>query len=124
MPERSEPDLHPQALAAAPPEVLLDQLVHVSERLRHYGRWKQELQDALTVRHELGQVADQVELPDAVVSFCAGRVSYDYPAAVTDLEEALQQARESAIALGQAQQRCGRPFWTVRERPSPHRRPQ
>lgn len=100
---------------SAPAVVLLDQLVHVTERIRHYNRWKQLLNDALTLRHELGQLADSQEHDGHLIFYSSGRLSYDYPPAVKELEAALQEARDAAISLGQVAVRCGKPFWTVRE---------
>ena len=112
---QSSPLFDPFAIENAPAQVLLDQLVHVTDRIKHYTRWKQLLNDALTLRHELGQLDDSQEHDGYLIFYSAGRLSYDYPPPVKELEAALQEARDAAIALGQVEVRCGKPFWTVRE---------
>lgn len=95
--------------------MLLDQLIHVTDRIRHYTRWKQLLNDALTLRHELGQLDEHQEHDGHLIFYNSGRLTYEYPPAVKELEAALQEARDAAISLGQVRVRCGKPFWTVRE---------
>ena len=113
--DQARPAFDPFVIESAPAEVLLDQLVHVTDRIKHYTRWKQLLNDALTLRHELGQLAESQEHDGCLIFYSAGRLSYAYPPAVKELEAALQEARDTAVALGQVKVRCGKPFWTVRE---------
>ncbi len=103
------------AVRHANPLAVLDALIHVSDRLRHYGRWKEELSGRLTALLELGQLEASTSHDGHLFTFSPGRRSYDYPEEVIALEAELQEARAVAIASGKARERLGKPFWTVRE---------
>tara|TARA_R100000482_G_scaffold18441_1_gene5295 strand:- start:685 stop:1056 length:372 start_codon:yes stop_codon:yes gene_type:complete len=53
---------------------------------------------------------------DTCYVFCPGRVSFDYSECedVKHLEENLRVAKSVAAATGQAQEKQGKPFWSVR----------
>ena len=73
--DQAPPAFDPFVIESAPAEVLLDQLVHVADRIKHYTRWKQLLNDALTLRHELGQLADSQEHDGCLIFYSAGRLT-------------------------------------------------
>jgi hypothetical protein len=49
------------------------------------------------------------------ISWSAGKVAYDYPADVQELEGKLKAAKDAAKAAGTAKKTTGNPFWTIKK---------
>jgi hypothetical protein len=54
-------------------------------------------------------------------AFChsPGRLTYDFPLAVQQIEQQLKAAKENAIQQGSATEKRGKPFWTIRPPKTP-----
>jgi hypothetical protein len=48
------------------------------------------------------------------ISWSAGKVTYDYPADVQDLDKKLKAAKDAAKAAGTANKTTGKPFWIIK----------
>jgi DNA recombination-dependent growth factor C len=70
--------------------------------------------DALRQAVDDGDLDPQFQHNDAKFDLRPGRVSYDYPPAVTSLSIQLKDAQAAAVADGTATQKRGEPFWVVK----------
>ena len=97
---------------------LLDSLLLATEQADAWADHRRALLDTLSTHHDLGHVDDRFDHAGWSIQYSPGRRSYDYPAAVIELEAQLQEAREAAVVAGTAVQKPSKPFWIVR-RPKP-----
>ena len=108
-----------QAIAADPSGMAADDLLDHLTRLRTI-KAALEPADAKAL-DRLDELADAGEIDrggfshdDWPISWSAGKVAYDYPDDVKELEKRLKAAREAAKAAGTATKTTGNPFWTIK----------
>jgi DNA recombination-dependent growth factor C len=70
--------------------------------------------DALRQAVDDGDLDPQFQHNDVKFDLRPGRVSYDYPPAITNLSLQLKDAQAAAVADGTATQKRGEPFWVVK----------
>jgi hypothetical protein len=51
---------------------------------------------------------------DWAFAHSTGRLSYEFPPVVQQIEQQLKAAKEAAIQQGSASEKRGKPFWTIR----------
>jgi hypothetical protein len=96
--------------------VLLAEIVAASNALELAEANKRRLLDQLSTWRDMGRVDDKLTTASGyALQWSAGRLSYDYPADVVDLEARLQAAREAAVATRRATPKPAKPFWIVRK---------
>jgi hypothetical protein len=109
-------------LAAAPPapvltaagEVDLDALLDAVTAIKAQQQQLEPLLEALNTAMATGQVDPSFSHNDWAFCHSPGRLTYDFPVAVQQIEQQLKAAKESAIQLGSAKEKRGNPFWTIR----------
>lgn len=69
--------------------------------------------DALRSAVDSGDLDPQFQHNDAKFDLRPGRVSYDYPQAVTDISLRLKDAQAEAVANGTATAKRGEAYWVV-----------
>ena len=104
-------------------EQLLDELAHLKFQQRALELKIKDVQAKLTVHvaagdmeHLAGESDNTYQYDNINYVFSAGRVTYDYSNCedVIAAQDNLKELQSTAIALGQATQKLGTPFWTVR----------
>jgi hypothetical protein len=96
--------------------VLLAEIVAATTALELAEANKRRLLDQLSWWRDLGRVDDKLTTESGyALQWSAGRLSYDYPTDVVELEAQLQAAREAAVATRRATAKPSKPFWIVRK---------
>lgn len=102
-----------------PAAMSLDDLTAaILEATHQLNSWEQRRRDLLSeleTRHDLGQVPDKFQHNGYGFSWSPGRRSYVWPDSVLDLQAAVKQAQETAIATGAAVEKPSTPYWTVKQ---------
>jgi hypothetical protein len=113
-------------LAAAPPapvltaagEVDLDALLNavtaIKAQQKELEQQIEPLLEALNTAMATGQLDPSFSHNDWAFSHSPGRLSYEFPAPVQQIEQQLKAAKENAIQQGSATEKRGKPFWTIR----------
>ena len=110
-------------LLAAPPapaadaadlDVLLDAVTAIKAQQKALEQQLEPLLESLNTAMATGQLDPSFSHNDWAFSHSPGRLTYDFPAAVQQIEQQLKAAKESAIQLGSAKEKRGNPFWTIR----------
>ena len=115
-------------LAAAPPalaadaadlDALLDAVTALKAQQKELEQQLEPLLEALNTAMASGQLDPSFSHNDWAFSHNPGRLTYDFPAAVQQIEQQLNAAKDSAIQQGSATEKRGKPFWTIRAPKSP-----
>ena len=115
-------------LAAAPPalaadaadlDALLDAVTALKAQQKELEQQLEPLLEALNTAMASGQLDPSFSHNDWAFSHNPGRLTYDFPAAVQQIEKQLKAAKDSAIQQGSATEKRGKPFWTIRAPKSP-----
>lgn len=93
---------------------LLDQITDLKAEHKRLEQQLEALLLSLSAAMASGQLDPAFSHNDWAFSHSAGRLSYAYPAAVEQLERQLKAAKEAAIQQGNATEKRGKPFWTIR----------
>ena len=113
-------------LAAAPPapvltaagevdlDALLDAVTAIKAQQKELEQQLEPLLEALNTAMASGQLDPSFTHNDWAFCHSPGRLTYDFPVAVQQIEQQLKAAKESAIQLGSAKEKRGNPFWTIR----------
>ena len=110
-------------LAAAPPacpaeaadlDALLDSVTAIKAQQKELEQQLEPLLEALNTAMASGQLDPSFSHNDWSFSHSPGRLTYDFPAAVQQIEKQLKAAKEAAIQQGSATEKRGNPFWTIR----------
>ena len=110
-------------LAPAPPapvaeavdlDGLLDRVTALKAQQKELEQQLEPLLEALSTAMATGQLDPSFSHNDWAFCHSPGRVTYDFPAAVRQIEQQLKAAKESAIQQGSATEKRGKPFWTIR----------
>ena len=118
-------------LAAAPPapaadaaadadlDALLDAVTALKAQQKELEQQLEPLLEALNTAMASGQLDPSFSHNDWAFSHSPGRLTYDFPAAVQQIEKQLKAAKDSAIQQGSATEKRGKPFWTIRAPKAP-----
>ena len=113
-------------LAAAPPapvadavteadlDALLDAVTAIKARQKQLEQQLEPLLEALNTAMATGELDPSFSHNDWAFCHSPGRLTYDFPAAVQQIEKQLKAAKEAAIQQGSATEKRGNPFWTIR----------
>jgi hypothetical protein len=93
---------------------LLDQITDLKAEHKRLEQQLEALLLSLSAAMASGQLDPAFSHNDWAFSHSPGRLSYAYPAAVEQLERQLKAAKEAAIQQGNATEKRGKPFWTIR----------
>ena len=111
------PDTAPHAALDSGGDALGGLLDQITDLKAEHKRLEQQLEAlllSLSAAMASGQLDPAFSHNDWAFSHSAGRLSYAYPAAVEQLERKLKAAKEAAIQQGNASEKRGKPFWTIR----------
>ena len=107
-------------LAPAPPasaadlDALLDAVTAIKAQQKELEQQLEPLLEALSEAMATGQLDPAFSHNDWAFCHSPGRLTYDFPVAVQQIEQQLKAAKESAIQQGSATEKRGKPFWTIR----------
>jgi hypothetical protein len=113
-------------LAAAPPapvltaaeevdlDALLDAVTAIKAQQKELEQQLEPLLEALNTAMASGQLDPSFSHNDWAFSHSPGRLTYDFPSAVQQIEKQLKAAKEAAIQQGSAKEKRGNAFWTIR----------
>jgi hypothetical protein len=100
--------------AAEPIEALLDAVTALKAQQKQLEQELEPLLEALSAAMDAGELDPSFSHNDWAFTHNPGRLSYDFPLAVQQIEQQLKAARDAAIQQGSATEKRGRPFWTIR----------
>jgi hypothetical protein len=115
-------------LATAPPacpadatdlDGLLDAVTAIKARQKQLEQQLEPLLEALNAAMAAGQLDPAFSHNDWAFAHSPGRLSYDFPPVVQQIEQQLKAAKDSAIQQGSATEKRGKPFWTIRAPKTP-----
>jgi hypothetical protein len=107
----------PAEAASAPSDAideLLDAITAIKAQQKQLEQQLEPLLEALNTAMASGQLDPSFSHNDWAFSHSPGRLTYDFPAAVQQIEKQLKAAKEAAIQQGSATDKRGNPFWTIR----------
>ncbi|MCX5931236.1 MAG: hypothetical protein NTW83_05260 [Cyanobacteria bacterium] len=104
----------PSAPAAEAIDALLDAVTALKARQKQLEQQLEPLLEALSVAMEAGELDPSFSHNDWAFSHNPGRLSYEFPPAVQQIEQQLKAARDAAIQQGSATEKRGKSFWTIR----------
>ena len=93
---------------------LLDALTAIKAQQKQLEQQLEPLVEALSEAMAAGQLDPSFSHNDWGFAHSPGRLTYDFPLAVQQIEQQLKVAKESAIQQGSATEKRGKPFWTIR----------
>ena len=102
------------AAADADLDALLDAVTTLKAQQKELEQQLEPLLEALNTAMASGQLDPSFSHNDWAFSHSPGRLTYDFPAAVQQIEQQLKAAKESSIQQGSAKEKRGKPFWTIR----------
>jgi hypothetical protein len=111
------PDTAPHAALGSGEDALgglLDQITALKAEHKKLEQQLEALLLSLNAAMASGQLDPAFSHNDWAFSHSPGRLSYAYPSEVEQLERQLKAAKEAAIQQGNATEKRGKPFWTIR----------
>jgi hypothetical protein len=93
---------------------LLDALTAIKAHQKQLEQQLEPLLEALCEAMAAGQLDPSFSHNDWGFAHSPGRLTYDFPLAVQQIEQQLKAAKETAIQQGSATEKRGKPFWTIR----------
>jgi hypothetical protein len=93
---------------------VLDAITALKARQKQLEQELEPLLEVLSAAMAAGQLDPSFCHNDWAFSHSPGRLSYDFPAPVLELERQLKAARDAAIRQGTASEKRGKPFWSIR----------
>jgi hypothetical protein len=93
---------------------LLDALTAIKAQQKQLEQQLEPLLEALCEAMATGQLDPSFSHNDWGFAHSPGRLTYDFPLAVQQIEQQLKAAKETAIQQGSATEKRGKPFWTIR----------
>ena len=118
-------------LAAAPPapvadavteadlDALLDAVTAIKAQQKELDQQLEPLLESLNTAMATGRLDPSFSHNDWAFAHSTGRLSYEFPPVVRQIEQQLKSAKEAAIQQGSATEKRGKPFWTIRAPKSP-----
>lgn len=113
------------AATPAPPaevadlDALLDAVTTIKAQQKQLEQQLEPLLEALNAAMATGQLDPAFLHNNWAFAHSPGRLSYDFPPAVQQIEQQLKAAKDSAIQQGSATEKRGKPFWTIRAPKTP-----
>ena len=104
---------------AADLDALLDAVTTIKTRQKQLEQQLEPLLEALNTAMAAGQLDPAFAHTDWAFAHSPGRLSYDFPPVVQQIEQQLKAAKDSAIQQGSATEKRGKPFWTIRAPKTP-----
>jgi hypothetical protein len=104
---------------AADLDALLDAVTAIKARQKELEQQLEPLLEALNAAMAAGQLDPAFSHNDWAFAHSPGRLSYDFPPVVQQIEQQLKAAKDSAIQQGSATEKRGKPFWTIRAPKTP-----
>ena len=113
-------------LAAAPPapvadavteadlDALLDAVTAIKAQQKELDQQLEPLLESLNTAMATGRLDPSFSHNDWAFAHSTGRLSYEFPPVVQQIEQQLKAAKEAAIQQGSASEKRGKPFWTIR----------
>ena len=110
-------------IAAEPPacpadatdlDALLDAVTAIKAQQKQLEQQLEPLLEALNKAMAAGQLDPAFSHNDWAFAHSPGRLSYDFPPVVQQIEQQLKAAKDSAIQQGSATEKRSKPFWTIR----------
>jgi hypothetical protein len=95
-------------------DALLDAVTAIKAQQKQLEQQLEPLLEVLNEAMAAGQLDPAFSHNDWAFSHSPGRLSYEFPAAVQQIEQQLKTAKEAAIQQGSATEKRGKPFWTIR----------
>jgi hypothetical protein len=95
-------------------DALLDAVTAIKAQQKQLEQQLEPLLEALNAAMASGQLDPPFSHNDWAFSHSPGRLSYEFPATVQQIEQQLKAAKEAAIQQGSATEKRGKPFWTIR----------
>jgi ABC-type transporter Mla subunit MlaD len=95
-------------------DALLDEITALKAQQKQLEQQLEPLLEALSEAMATGQLDPSFSRNNWAFAHSPGRLSYDYPPAVQQIEQQLKAAKEAAIQQGCAIEKRGKPFWTIR----------
>ena len=102
------------AADAADLDVLLDAVTAIKAQQKELEQQLEPLLEALNTAMASGQLDPSFSHKDWAFAHSTGRLSYEFPPVVQQIEQQLKAAKEAAIQQGSATEKRGKPFWTIR----------
>ena len=102
------------AADAADLDVLLDAVTAIKAQQKQLEQQLEPLLEALNTAMATGQLDPSFSHNDWAFAHSTGRLSYEFPPVVQQIEQQLKAAKEAAIQQGSATEKRGKPFWTIR----------
>jgi hypothetical protein len=100
--------------AGADLDALLDAITAIKAQQKELEQQLEPLLDDLNTAMATGHLDPSFSHNDWAFCHSPGRLTYDFPAAVQQIEQQLKAAKESAIQQGSTKEKRGKPFWTIR----------
>ena len=104
---------------AADLDALLDAVTAIKARQKQLEQQLEPLLEALNAAMAAGQLDPAFSHNDWAFAHSPGRLTYDFPPVVQQIEQQLKAAKDSAIQQGSATEKRGKPFWTIRAPKTP-----
>jgi hypothetical protein len=95
-------------------DATLDQVITLKRQISDLQATLDTALDTLQQAVDAGDLDPSFKHNDTAFDLRAGRVTYDYPEAVTTLATQLKQAQVDAVAAGTATAKHGNPFWVIK----------
>ena len=107
----------PAEAASAPSDAidaLLDAITTLKVQQKQLEQQLEPLLESLSEAMASGQLDPSFSHDNWAFAHSTGRLSYEFPPAVQQIEQQLKAAKEAAIQQGSATEKRGKPFWTIR----------
>ena len=95
-------------------DALLDAMTAVKNQQKQLEQQLEPLLEALSEAMAAGQLDPSFSHNDWAFAHSPGRLTYDFPPEVQQIEQQLKAAKDAAIQQGSATEKRGKPFWTIR----------
>jgi hypothetical protein len=95
-------------------DALLDAITAIKAQQKQLEQQLDPLLEALSEAMAAGQLDPSFCHNDWAFAHSTGRLSYEFPPVVQQIEQQLKAAKDAAIQQGSATQKRGKPFWTIR----------
>ncbi|CAK6691746.1 hypothetical protein BBFGKLBO_01095 [Synechococcus sp. CBW1107] len=95
-------------------DALLDAITALKAQQKQLEQQLEPLLEALSEAMAAGQLDPSFSHNDWAFAHSSGRLSYEFPLAVQQIEQQLKAAKDEAIQQGNATEKRGKPFWTIR----------
>jgi hypothetical protein len=102
------------AVTEADLDDLLDAVTAIKAQQKELDQQLEPLLESLNTAMASGQLDHSFSHNDWAFAHSTGRLSYEFPPVVQQIEQQLKASKEAAIQQGSASEKRGKPFWTIR----------